>query len=138
MENKEDDVQLLIGNYRLIQKLGLEVIRELENLGYDVEKVDLVKGIEYDQTCIIRIYTEYHIYSVLATQSSDITIKEQYIGGSVMYRKPFKGEMWTTGYDLLHGQYNDKIWNEIKETIINEEKDNRDPIKYERFYLNEE
>lgn len=138
MENKEDNVQLLIGNYRLIQKLGLEVIRELENLGYDIEKVDLVKGIEYDQTCIIRIYTEHHIYSVLVTQSSDITIKEQYIGGSVIYRKPFKGEMWTTGYDLLHGQYDDKIWNEIKETIINEEKDNRDPIKYERFYLNEE
>lgn len=77
------------------------------------------KGNEYKYK--IHLYTENHVYNIMACESTTKGKYHSYLGCTVSSRKPRAGETWTRGNDLTDGNLTLDTWNKIKNDIISYE-----------------
>lgn len=75
----------------------------------------------YENSYKIHLYTENHVYNILAIDREVNGMKSNYLGCTVSTRKPRAGETWNRGNDLTDGNLTLDTWNKIKNDIISYE-----------------
>lgn len=70
----------------------------------------------YEGRCYL--YTHNNKYCIIAREKAD---GSTYLGCVVSARMPRAGEDWTRGHDMPDGQFNQFIWDNIKNAIIQNE-----------------